>query len=69
MKEPNLETALAKFDVGDGLSDGELSPLLNFYTVTSENIQALGPEFALARNELYRRLDRLTSYEYARNMR
>ena len=69
MKEPNLKTALAKFDIGDGLSDGELSLLLNFYKVTSENIQALGPEFALARMELYRRYERLLSYEHARNMR
>lgn len=64
--ETNLKLAMAKFDVGDGLNDEELDLLIDFYTTTTENIQLLGSEFSLARMELYRRLDRLAGFKWAR---
>jgi len=56
-----------EFMDGNGLSDPQLKVLLERYTDIYEGLQLLGPTFKLAANEVWRRLDRLTSYQRARS--
>jgi hypothetical protein len=67
LKLPTLSPSIReKMERGDALTDAELENAASFYKLCTTILGDLGPEFRLARNECFRRLDSLETIIFAR---
>ena len=69
MTNKQLEKLNQKFRDGDGLSNKDLSTLIDLYKAMVEGLEVLGCEFYLATKEARSRLYSLESFKFARDNR
>ena len=69
MKDKQLKKLNQKFRDGDGLTNEELSTLVELYKAMVEGLEVLGCEFFLATLVARDRLITLQSYKFARDNR